>query len=330
MNPPYRPANLIDALRILGAICVVWYHNPLYWGAGDARPSIDAFKFIVSGWAMPFFYVTTAWFSLQRPPKVLLLRAAKIAAILVVYTALYEAFAFQGSAEYVGGCIPASTCSVWWLFDKIRMGNGTPVYFLADVISICLVSAALSLAPRWKLAALALSAILAVVVSSGETRVFGLFLNPLAGGCLAAALFAKALMPSDIRPFHVGPISFCLIITGFILIWGGLNLWFAQNAYWSAGPVSLLFAAMLILLLYAAAVIQPAGSVPASLSRAGQTYALGVFLFHQMTFNIISSRVAALDLSGFWIFFINGIAATVFTICVVYFVRRTLPWLVSL
>jgi hypothetical protein len=332
-----RTANFTDALRLLGALCVVWYHNPLYWNLQGHLAAVDAVKMVVLGWSMPFFYATSAKFAFAgKSPARLMPRMATLLALIVFYTVLYELAHWRGETGLVARCLgDAGGCSAALVLDTVRNVGNTPGYYLSDLLSMYLLACLAGIHPAlgWLIAGAAWIALLA-----GQAKLGGLFLNPLALGCLSVALLYRLLLAQRLRgmpPLRL-PAPMALPLLALLpLAWGVANAFLAQNDYWRDAGLIAVFG-LLLLPFLAIDDIARAGARPlAMLSQWGRQYAFGIFIFHQLCFDLLGARAAAVVQRLFHLrdelslYLAAGAAATLAAIALTAAFRKMAPALLA-
>lgn len=335
----HRPANLTDAWRLLGALCVVWYHNPLYWNLPQAHLAVvDAIKLILLGWSMPFFYATSAKFAFaKKTPSRLARRIVTLLILIVFYTVLYELVRWRSSVGLIAHCIDgvAGNCSPTFVFGIFRNVGNTPGYYLSDLLSMYLLACLASIHPalRWIIMGFVWVALL-----MNQSRFGGLFLNPLALGCLGIALFYRPWIGNRLRNIERWPLSGFFVLSLLILLpitWGVMNYFLAQNDYWRDVSNILIFGAFLFGFLIIDDVIEPTGRVLNTLSHWGRQYSFGIFIFHQLCFDFLGAHIAMWTQRAFHIhdelilYFIVGVIATLASIISTIIARKISPILLA-
>lgn len=125
-----RDPNISDACRFLAALCVIWYHNPLYWQLRDYTSYVDVAKLIFLGWSMPFFYLSTAKHAFNTKKfEHLLRKVLGIIFLIFIYTVIYDLFGWNAGGGIVDVCFnndQYNICSIKYLFDRFREVAGTP------------------------------------------------------------------------------------------------------------------------------------------------------------------------------------------------------------
>ncbi|MBP0598379.1 hypothetical protein J8I26_09710 [Herbaspirillum sp. LeCh32-8] len=337
MNADRRAANVTDALRLLGALCVVWYHNPLYWNLQGHLASVDTVKMVVLGWSMPFFYATSARFAFTgKSPARLLPRMATLLGLVIFYTALYELAHWRSETGLVARCLgDAGGCSASLVFDTLRNVGNTPGYYLSDLLSMYLLACLAGISPAlgWIMAGAAWIALLL-----GQVKLGGLFLNPLALGCLSVALLYRLLLAPRLRamPRLRLPAPMVLPLLALLpLVWGAANVLLAQNDYWRDTGRIVLFGLLLLPFLAIDDGSESDSRLLAVLSRWGRQYAFGIFIFHQLCFDLLGARAAAWvqrllhvqDELGLYL--VAGVAATLAALALTALTRKMAPALLA-
>lgn len=339
MERHQRPPNITDALRALGALCVIWYHNPIYWTLDDTA-GVDLAKFVLLGWSMPFFYATSARFAFTPPSRKSWQRVLQLLKLVVGYFVLYEALAYLSGRGAVWTCLHGSApCRPDAILMAIRTVSGTPSYYLSDVIVLVALGAGLvGLAERLgRLATYAVIALGFVAMLFADPYLWGLFLNPLALGCFVwsavwwvtiGARVGTRLKPERTRAYGAPTTAFVLIA------WGVLNALFAQNVYWSGISNILIFGLLLQVILSFDFFLSVRALTFRKLSEWGQRYSLGLLLLHQLWFDIAASRFAALfvatGIPSTSVFILIGGLVTVLTVVTAVLLERFWPASVSL
>lgn len=337
MNSDRRTANVTDALRLLGALCVVWYHNPLYWNLHTHLASVDTIKMVVLGWSMPFFYATSAKFAFTgKSPARLLPRMATLLGLVVFYTALYELAHWRSETGLAARCLrEAGDCSASLVFDTVRNVANTPGYYLSDLLSIYLLACLAGIHPTlgWITAGVAWTALL-----FGQAKLGGLFLNPLALGCVSVAQFYRLLCAPRLQamPRLRLPVPMAMLLLALLpLGWGVANVLLAQNDYWRDTGSIVLFALLLLPFLAIDDIAESGSRLLTTLSRWGRQYAFGIFIFHQLCFDLLGSRAAAWVQRLFHfrdelgLYLVAGVAATLAAIIATALIRKMAPALLA-
>jgi len=332
-----HPANITDSLRLLGALCVVWYHNPLYWNLQDYSPAVDAGKLLVLGWSMPFFYATSAKFAFAgKKPAHLICRMFMLLMLIVFYTVLYELSHWRNESSLFSRCLGnVDGCSPKVLFDTFRNVSNTPGYYLSDLVSMYMLACVAAIRPifGWGVAATGWAAFLL-----GLGKMGGLFLNPLALGCLAVALLYRYLLVrhlDDVPQISLRTPGFLLLLILLPWAWGVANYFVGQNDYWSDPAIIPLFALFLLVFLLVGDVTQPTGCLPSALSRWGREYSFGIFIFHQLCFDLLGTRAVAWGQRLFQVndslllYLAAGLTATASAIVLTAVIRKISPALLA-
>lgn len=338
MDTGRRQANLTDALRLLGALCVVWYHNPSYWNLQGHTAMVDAAKLVLLGWSMPFFYATSARFACSaRPLDKSAARLGRLLLLIVFYTVLYELLHWRQGTGMVSACLSgAGDCTAALVFDTFRNVGNTPGYYMSDLVCMTLLAVLGSLLPagKWFLLGLMWIAMLA-----GSARLGGFFLNPLALGCMAFALLYLFLLAPRLHNtgrWHLSPPAAALVLLALPLSWGWANLALAQNDYWTQPVRIALFGALLLLFMSLGDVVETSGKWITSFSVWGRNYAFGIFIFHQLCFDLLSPRFIGLLQARLHVtdplvlYLMNGGMATIVVLLVTRIARQFTPRLLAL
>jgi hypothetical protein len=326
-----RQANLTDALRFVGALCVVWYHNPVYWNLQEYTFIVDSAKLLILGWSMPFFYATSARFTCAGQSfEKISARLGRILILIIIYTVLYEGLHWSSGTGLISLCISrVGECNAALVLDTFRNVGNTPGYYLSDLASMTFLALIACLHPvgKWLLITFTWAAFLL-----GDSRMSGYFLNPLANACMALALlysFMIALRPLDSRRPYL-PFSIIMLLL-LILSWGWANLEFARNEYWNESPRIMLFGGLLLLFMSADDLFEVKGDCIVYLSAWGRNYAFGIFIFHQLCFDILtphSIRVlrGLLNIADpLVIYLVTGIITTFAALLITKAVRQYAP-----
>ncbi len=282
-------------MRLAGAFCVVWYHNPFYWNLHEHTQWVDAMKLLFLGWSMPFFYAMSARFAFAATDVSRhLQRVLRLAALISFYTVLYELLHWNQPSSLASRCFAdsATGCSPGLVFETLRNVGNTPGYYLSDLLVMHLLAMLVAVRP---VIGKALALVGAIALFAGWIRLGGLFLNPLGLFGLSAALGYLYLVAPRLagdRRIMLAPLPTAALVLGFVLSWGIANLLQAQNQYWSDTSNILVFVPLLLLFMALNDLVRPEGRLALLVSEWGRKYAFGIFIFHQLCFDILAPRVA--------------------------------------
>lgn len=331
-----QPANITDTLRLLGALCVIWYHNPLYWSLHSHLESVNALKLVLLGWSMPFFYSTSAKFAFAGKSSAhLVSRIPPLVVLILFYTALYEFVRFLAGAPLSDLCGNGEhSCSVTGVFETIRGVANTPGYYLSDLVSIYILAFFASLNSTLKIA---VTLALWCGLGLGYLRLGGVFLNPLAVGCLSVVLLyngLKSYLLGSLRPIALDAASTIYLILFLILTWGILNYFVGRDDYWSHLFSAIPFMLVMVLFLSCEDIVSTNSPLSLILSQWGRKYAFGIFMFHQLCFDTIVPRGVSIARrlfsiqDEFTLYLLAGLLATTAATLITIVVRRVTPSLV--
>lgn len=333
-----RPANFTDILRLLGALCIIWYHNPLFWKLGVYAEDVARVKLALLGWSMPFFYIITAKHALSNAYFERARDRIKSALkIMVFYGILYELVQLSSADSIVTSCFlsdQSGKCGTLYIFDRFRTVSSSPLYYLSDVISIIILAL---LAKRHRLLALFIGTLICWNLIENDGRLWGFTLNPLASGCFLLALayehtsFLNRLFDHAGRRVWIG--------AGFPLItltaWGIFNLNFAKDNLWKS-PSIFFISSIFLFIVYSCDKIHVTDrKFLQHISSYGQKYSFGIFTLHQLFFTVSSSLIAKIleriaITNQLVIYICLGIFVTTLSICVTVYFHRRLPQLFRL
>lgn len=338
MSASRRPANITDTMRLIGAYCVVWYHNPFYWNLHEHIQWVDGLKLVFLGWSMPFFYGISARFAFTgKDFSRRWERIVRLGILVIFYTLLYEFFHRRNPGSLAIRCLENSgtECSAGLIFDTLRNVGNTPGYYLSDLIVIYLLAIVVTVRP-WLMIALASFASLSLFM--GWIRLGGLFLNPLGlFGVCAALGYLVLIRPclAQYRNINLKTLSSCSVIMGFILVWGCANLLLAQNQFWNGTGNILLFLSLLMLFMGLSDLIQPEGRYIAMVSEWGRKYAFGIFIFHQLCFDLLAPGIARImsalthSQDMLPLFVVTGLVVSLAATVITVIIRKAAPALLT-
>lgn len=322
---------MLDALRFLGAICIVWYHNPYYWSLADVTSVVDNWKFVLLGWSMPFFYAASFYFAFRQVRRSsAIARVGRLLLLIVVYTLMYAAVTVSAPTGLFQTCVAGrGSCDPVFLLSTFRNVSDTPLYYLSDLTVIVVLAILCSWLPRSLQVAVPL-AVAVILWIAGEYRGFGLFLNPLAIGCFVVALMSIIIEQRwKFAGLVASPVMWVAGVLAFIGGWGLLNWALVENAYWRAGPLaSFVFGVLLLLPLTLGMRVRPTGALIDALSRWGQRLSFGIFAFHQLSFDVIGSLLRIIH-DPLLSYLAAGVVATGMSILATLLCRRLAPILLK-
>jgi hypothetical protein len=284
-----RQPNLMDVFRLFGALAIIWYHNPFYWQLGESTNLIDILKLGLIGWAMPFFYsVTSKYALLNYDKKRLIKRILNVVMLMLIYTIIYELipstnldqlFIYSKSCDFI--------CVSLELFERVRTVSNSPGYFLSDLMVIIFLGFFCSIN-------LGVRAVVITIITLNviylDGRVWGIFLNPLAGGCFIVAQLYLILIKkfdSDKNKFLI-KIPLITSIFIFLISWAVLNIFYAQNEFWKSTLIFLSAGLLLWAVLFSDRIDVSTSSFLSCCSKWGQKYAFGIFILHQLIYDLIA------------------------------------------
>ncbi|MBG7620178.1 hypothetical protein I5R65_11945 [Herbaspirillum sp. AP02] len=338
MSASRHPANVTDAMRLVGAYCVVWYHNPFYWNLHEHTQWVDAMKLLILGWSMPFFYTTSARFAFAgKDVSRHFQRVVRLVALIGFYTVLYELLHWNLPTSLASHCFGSSTadCSPGLVFETLRNVGNTPGYYLSDLIVMHLLAMLVAARP---FIGKGLAIVGGIALFAGWIRLGGLFLNPLGLFGLSAALgyiYLVAPRLSGYRRVSLAPVPTAAMALGFVLLWGVANLLQAQNQYWNDTSNILLFLPLLLLFMALSDLIRPEGRLTLLVSEWGRKYAFGIFIFHQLCFDLLAPRVAQVTMklvqgdNALTLYVLSSIVISAAATIVTAIIRKAAPVLLT-
>ena len=274
--------------KLIASLCVVWYHNPLYWNITPSHlHDVDLFKnfFIMDD---AFFYTTSIYFILLKKYSLFLTfqKLKHTLALIISWTFIYEiSRVFSPDGIYSSCILSSSECDIGYFFEKIRMVNNTPGYYLSEIFSITLVSYFLLLNLRTRVFGI-IGICYVAFFNNGDS--FGIFLSPSVPKYFLIAFFIKTI--SDFKTgllkiqvefwlalFYIVTL---ILLFGFAVLVLNHNMEFSSNFFELFVLVTFLFCFLSVDNFFLCK-----SSKFISLSQLGRKYSFGIFIFHQFCYD---------------------------------------------
>ncbi|HYD35214.1 MAG TPA: hypothetical protein VD999_04060 [Vitreimonas sp.] len=137
-----RPANLTDCYRLIAAICIVWLHSSFVLKLPPLQQTlISQAQVLFLSWALPFFYFTTAEFSLLSVYKHADIlyswsRVKKFIVLILFHSVVM--FSLMMTGQFLAGNFSRLENWLGWYFYSLKYGNPSAVIFLFHALLIYL------------------------------------------------------------------------------------------------------------------------------------------------------------------------------------------------